>query len=94
MTSTSVLTAGNEKPAACDSGPFSKGDTKMSTPSSTTIPESKCASPSGCQFIGPDSEFYMRGDVKLCGKCMDRLDDDLPHLTSQFGFNLLKALYQ
>lgn len=56
------------------------------------ITESKCASPTGCQFVGPDSQLYWRDDMKQCGSCCDRLDDlDMP-MVSEFSHHLLKAM--
>lgn len=45
----------------------------------------------GCMFNGP--EYYFRNGVRLCGPCMDKADDaDMPYLTSEFSYELLKRL--
>lgn len=45
----------------------------------------------GCTYSG--SAFYFRGDNAYCGACMDRLDDeDMPHLTSEYAWQLLRRM--
>lgn len=65
----------------------------MATEISAILHESKCASPTGCQFVGPDSQLYWRDDLKQCGRCCDRLDDlDMPYIVNEYTWTVLRGL--
>lgn len=62
----------------------------MSAEITTTIAERTCAD-DGCTYSG--TEFYRRGTRLMCGACMDRADDeDMPHLTSEYAWQLLREM--
>lgn len=45
-----------------------------------------------CTYNGP-TFFHTDNGEHLCGRCMDREDDSaMPHLTSEYAWQLLKAM--
>lgn len=62
----------------------------MPTQISAIVSESTCDNPD-CTFSGP--EFYVRDGQHLCGRCLDRLDDEaMPYLVSDYAWSVLREV--
>lgn len=59
---------------------------------SAIVSETTCER-SGCTFNGPN--YYFKDGARVCGRCLD-IDDDqnMPRLTSEYAWQLLKAMDQ
>lgn len=62
----------------------------MATQTNTRITESTCDNPD-CSYSG--REFYVRDGQHLCGRCLDKEDDqNMPFMVSEFSFRILREV--